>query len=369
MADALPLPAPFKELPELQRRFGLELPHLTAAIHRSHGVRTRLEARLKSACPENCSLVLCGSLGRFEVTAGSDIDWTLLIDGPVEASHRDTANAIRVEIDKAHGEEQLEPPNATGPFAGMVFSHQLVHAIGGDEDSNQNITRRMLLLLEAHSISQTLVLDRVVSNILDRYLDHDRQAYKPPGERNNFPRFLMNDVVRFWRTMAVDCRSKIDTRGAGGWALRNAKLRFSRKLLFVAGLLLAYEAVLSAHSPQSAAPMAKQNPELDLLVRLQEVTKLPPLEVLARALMRFADWPGAAECAAHIFRTYDTFLGILSDGTKRGELESVTQEQALQNAVFQDVRRLSREFQGGLDAFFYNGPEAISKLTLNYSLF
>lgn len=364
MTETPSLPAPFDALPRLQRRFGLELTHIRAAIQRSHEVRGRLESRLRGACPENCSLVLCGSLGRFEVTSGSDIDWNLLIDGPVEASHRDTANAIKAEVDKAHVEEKLEAPNATGPFAGMVFSHELVHAIGGDEDTNRKMTLRMLLLLEAHAISQPHILDRVVSNILERYLDHDRQAYKPAGERNSFPRFLMNDIVRFWRTMAVDCRSKIDTRGAREWALRNAKLRFSRKLLFVAGLLLAYEAVLTA-PPQAD----ERSPALELIARIQEITKLPPLEVLARALMRFETWPGAADCAARILNSYDAFIGIIASGTSRGELESVTQEQAAQSAVFQEVRRLSREFQGGLDAFFYHGPAEISKLTYNYSLF
>ena len=57
----------------------------------------------------------------------------------------------------------------------------------------------------------------------------------------------MNDVVRFWRTMTVDYAAKVIERDREGWALRNAKLRFSRKLIFVTGMLLAYEVGLNPH--------------------------------------------------------------------------------------------------------------------------
>jgi len=76
-----------------------------------------------------------------------------------------------------------------------------------------------------------VVRTRVLRVLLKRYLVDDFGYAMPPKAAARVPRFLLNDLVRYWRTMAVDFAAKRREREGAGWGLRNFKLRMSRKLI------------------------------------------------------------------------------------------------------------------------------------------
>jgi len=177
------------------------------------------------------SLVVFGSLARGEWTSGSDLDWTYLVDGQANSDHLLIAQEID-QVLRKH-EDRFQVPGQTGIFGNLAFSHEIVHQIGGQADTNKNTTQRVLSLLESCAIGKEVqAYERVIKAVINRYLQEDTHPLTEDGKAYRVPRFLLNDIVRFWRTMAVDFASKQRDRRGKGWGLRNAKLRMSRKLIF-----------------------------------------------------------------------------------------------------------------------------------------
>src|SRR6185295_11361298 len=102
----------------------------------------RLSALLRDQEPSDTSIVVFGSLARGEYTEGSDVDWTLLIDGQADEGHYAQAQAIGRLLEGSG----FHQPGPTGVFGNFAFSHPILHQIGGQDDINKNTTQRILLL-------------------------------------------------------------------------------------------------------------------------------------------------------------------------------------------------------------------------------
>jgi hypothetical protein len=309
---------------------------------------------------EDCSVVVSGSLARDEFTPGSDIDWTLLIDGQADPGVIEILPRIRRVADEA----AAKPPGPEGTFGEMAFSHSLIHQIGGEDDTNRNTTRRILLLLESAAIGRPDAYERVLKNVLQRYISEDDGFRR--GGKYRVPRFLQNDFARYWRTMAVDFAYKRRSRFGSGAVLRNFKLRMSRKLIYVSGLLTCFscELKLNRQSVLSSCPAPVGSAECVLC--LLEFLKLTPLDILATALIAFPH-PHAAGRKA--FDAYDQFLGMLSDKETRDHLEKLEPETAPQDAVWGTARPLTHDFNDALLEMFFDRQSGLYDLTKMYGVF
>ena len=351
----------FASLQKLATKLRCEWDGIAQAIEETENDLTALETLLLPndgrPLAENLSLVFFGSLARGESTSRSDLDWTLLVNGEVDGLHFSLAQEIRRRLREAKFIEH----GATGTFGGLTFSHELVHCIGGQDDTNRNLTLRMLLLLESISIGDDEPRQMVVRGILQRYLGDDPHwTWKPDGK---IPRFLLNDVIRFWRTMAVDFADKFHDQEGEKWALRNAKLRFSRKLLLMKGLLACFSWQMRR---VNAASAAAEDSTASAVAYYEHYLSLPPLEILADEMLN----SGAPdELCRKAFQSYDEFISILNDGPSRRELEEIPRRAADKSDVFQKVRTLSHEFRDGLLEWLYVPDGKLYKLVKEYALF
>ena len=166
-----------------------------------------------------------GSYARREATGGSDVDVFFLATDSDESSLVPKHDALWSYLQDHH---DMRPPAADGVFKDPL-SVETICRIGGRNDSNDTITRRMLLLLEGEWVFNEGAFHDVKHKLLKRYL------YDQPGE-DKICLFLLNDIIRYWRTMCVDYEHKVSC-GDKPRRIRLVKLRFARMLLYVSGVM------------------------------------------------------------------------------------------------------------------------------------
>lgn len=325
-------------LEQLAERSHRGFPNLTAARALTQRRLGEVQERLAGVESDpDASLVLFGSWGRRELTELSDLDWAVLVDGPEREAVRPSPGQVEDAIDR-----ETRKPGVQGVFGATVFCDHLVERIGLDADDNKNLTRRMLLLLESVAVVDEATHRRCRDRVLHGYLDDSVNDYRPP-------RFFLNDLIRYWRTICVDFVGK-EREGTGQkWALRNLKLGTSRKILFASGLL----PILLCHRYRIA----------DMGEFLSEALMRPSIDRIAWAFLEL----GAADAGVRAIGAYDQFLAMLSERDVRGELERLSRSEAQASEAFQQGRRLGSELEQGLLALLFETP--LEPLVREYGIF
>jgi hypothetical protein len=245
--------------------------------------------------------------------------------------------------------------------AGLATGHDIIHKIGGGDDTNRNMTQRVLLLLESKPIGQREAYDRALKGVLRCYVFED---FGLAQNANHMPRFLQNDIARYWRTVAVDFAYKQRQRVGKGWALRTIKLRLSRKLTYAAGLLTCFTA---GNDPTYKSPTNPQHDLHGVVDQLWRQCQMTPLELIASVLIQYEDLYGAAR---NLFDAYDKFLLVLDDSEKREQLEKLAPSDAGSDRVFRESREVGRRFQEALNRIFLESNSSrLDEQTKKYGVF
>lgn len=342
--------APMGALEHLATRCTASFPSLLEARRSSEARLAALARELHAEIrlPEHTSVVLLGSWGRAEVTSVSDLDWLLVDASPERAPSPEAIAVPRAQlaldpdmpgtpvaahlddlaaIMRRHGAE----PGTQGTFGTSVHVAELAGRIGLDEDSNQNLTRRMLLILESVAATGAAEHRAALERVVTTYVDGHGKDFRPP-------RFLLNDLIRYWRTIAVDFEGKRREQEGAKWAIRNIKLRTARKVLFAGGLL-----PLLACSEMHADAMAPY---------LLDQFSAPATDRIAHAFVAWDALDEGVRCLA----AYDAVLGRLADADTRHRLASLEPEHAHDDSLFLELRQLGHELEAGLLALLFETP-------------
>ncbi len=326
-------------------RCGIPIPNLEEAAARAARIIEDAQAKLTGQCPRGndgaapYDVVVLGSLARGEVTNGSDVDYLVVAHALPNVDQLDFSHKLLKSMDefvKNYPQNKLNGPGASGIFGKVVAASDLVERIGLEQDTNLTQTRRILLLEESRSIYRNDLWSRLLDAIIGRYL-HDNSTKDGP------PRFLINDTIRYWRTLAVDYQAKRWDMLRPDWGLRYLKLIISRKLTF-AGTMAS---LLLTRSP------AKQ--------WLVSQFAMPPLARLAQLHSQLE--PERLPDLRAILEVADEFVGALNRDEFRDKVKSV-ESPADRGAVpeFDRFREMAQKtLQPSLERIFFESDSLREK--------
>jgi predicted nucleotidyltransferase len=300
-------------VPALLEEVGLGLEDVPSLVHAHetarHGLRRArsLVSPLRDVKAGRVAVFALGSYGRMEATEASDLDLAFIYDGRrtelrvAERLRGDVIGVLRTAFDV---------PEKT--FHQPVDLRALMSNVGGTADSNEHLTYRALLLTEGAWINDSVHAERVLETLFGVYA-------KGRVSRGRFLNSLANDLHRYYRTLCVDYRHKVE-ESAKHWAIRILKLRHSRKLWHLANVCLQCWAVHAVEDEGRDAAVAER-------------LGWPPLVRITLAMRAF----GGLDRVPALFEAQDRFLALVSSESVRDALAAIEYEHRHEAAVYQSL--------------------------------
>ncbi|WP_133057330.1 nucleotidyltransferase domain-containing protein [Mycolicibacterium iranicum] len=340
------------DLAEAISELGLagSVPGLTEAIHRSKNTAERMRTALSGfdSAGGAMDVVAFGSLARQEYTPASDVDYLVLVNG----IHDPGAPRALLEVVKRVVAEEAaadgtgtKQPGTSGLFGRAIGVFDIINQVGLEGDTNSTHTIRMEIIQESISLLNEELHSKIVGSTLGRYIS----LFDVP--RDSPPRFLLNDMLRYWRQITVDYQAKAPVGGQEPKAvLRYLKLLTTRKNFIASSIL------------PLIAPRDDEEPWESYLMDLYAT---PPLARLA-AVTRGA--PGAVlDAVRTVFSTIDLFIQRTDSAEKRQQFAEIPWDKRRDDPGYIELRAAARDLQEAFEYMFLDWPE-VAKKTRNYLL-
>ncbi|OWU65761.1 MAG: hypothetical protein CBB60_003030 [Armatimonadetes bacterium Cent15-Ar3] len=268
-----------------------------------HKVRAAIAAHTFCTKPEVC-VYAAGSLGRLEVGQISDLDVFLFADRNGKQPHERTLTRLEEisalsELIQVNTALKLPAFSGDGEFFKIHEVSQILSGTGTAVDDSENFfTTRLLLLLESKCLANDQLYDSATERVVEMYFRDGR------GKSDYKPLFLLNDILRYWRTICLNYERTRNDRGRPWWK-KNLNLKFSRKLTVFATVL----AIMIDH--------------VDTYEKFAKLSSLTPMERLATALDKLGE-QGLLDKFQRFLDDYEEFLAAKS----HAELEALDSKDA-----------------------------------------
>lgn len=192
--------------------------------------KVQRQLRKRPACNrQDLCVYAAGSLARHEAGRVSDLDLFFIGHRPRRKLGERSISRLQeleafAELIRLNDELHLQPFSGDGQYLKIHELTDIIEGTGSSADDSENLfTTRLLLLLESQPLSGTRVYRLAVRRVLEMYFRDGR------GRGQFRPLFLLNDILRYWRTLCLNYERTRFTPGKPWWK-RNLNLKFPRKL-------------------------------------------------------------------------------------------------------------------------------------------
>ncbi len=276
----------------------------------------------------NLCIYATGSFGRLEASKYSDLDLFFIHLGSEDKNKVSKVNKTLVDaaIIRTARDLKFPPFSGGGEYLDIHYLDDILESLGSRTDDSKNFfTARLLLLLESKCISNAQIYDKAIDRIIESYFrdyhDHERDFY---------PIFLVNDILRFWRTLCLNYEHNRDRRPPQDVRLSKRELTDRKRKSYVKNLKLKYSRLLTCYSA-IAALLAHTG-----AVRKSDVKKIVQLTPIERLEVIQTNRADLGDLVGKLKHEYEWFLEITNKDQK--ELLSWIGNAKNRNTAFRRAR-------------------------------
>lgn len=204
------------------------------------------------------SVFTAGSFGRRDTGKNSDLDLFVISEHADKNRSRLSDLEILAKLIEINRELRYPPFSNDGQFLKVYSIADMKGRTGDPRDDSENLfTARLLFLLESAPLCNYDLYNKHLKEIVDHYF----RDY--PAHKSFRPLFLLNDILRYWRTLCLNYE-RIRNDPGRPWRKKNINLKFSRMLTVFATVLPLI--TLPVRQPKDFISLAKARP-LDRLAQ------------------------------------------------------------------------------------------------------
>ncbi len=201
--------------------------------HRITEICAAVSALAEVTDNQNLCIYVTGSFGRLEASKHSDLDLFFIeeVDGRHGRMSRLDKTLMFASVVKKCRSMGFPEFSDDGEYLQVHNLQDMRTRLGGRSDDYENLfTARQLLLLESIPIYNESLYMKVLRQIAGSYF-RDFE-----GHEDDFrPTFLVNDILRFWKTLCLNYEhgrndDNVQQSNLHKSQLKNLKLKFSRML-------------------------------------------------------------------------------------------------------------------------------------------